>query len=90
MATKLDIRGSYQEALRAVGAWLDIRGYGDVRIVEEEGVLVIRANARQETVEEIRLDRERLTRLCAAAKQDRGSALSRPVPGGPQPKAAAS
>ena len=66
MAFKLNIEGGYQEALRAVGAWLDIRGYGDVRIVEQEGELIIEASARSEVVEVIRLNRERIDRLCAA------------------------
>lgn len=81
MAARLFLDGGYQEALRAVGAWLDVRGYGNVRIVEEDGALVIEASVKSDSVEVIRLDRDRIDRLCSAAKNDRGSALSGPIPG---------
>jgi hypothetical protein len=75
------LRGKYQESLRVIGAWLDIRGFGDVRIVEEAGELVVEASAPFETeggaIERFRLDHESIDRLCRAARNDRGSALSR-------------
>lgn len=82
MNQSIALKGSYQEALRAVGAWLDIRGYHDVRIVEDAGTLVVEAKTNRGPISEtdrIQLDRHRIERLCQAAKNDRGSALSRPI-----------
>jgi hypothetical protein len=77
------LQGTYQEALRAVGAWLDVRGYGEIRIVEDGGVIVVEAvptgSATAPAPETIRLERADIRRLCQAARQDRGSALSRPL-----------
>ena len=75
------LRGKYQESLRVIGAWLDVRGFSDVRIVEEAGELVVEAcgevNGSPTGVERFCLDRESIDRLSRAARNDRGSALSR-------------
>lgn len=65
---------TYQDALRTVGAWLDVRGYRDVRIVEDCGALIVEAlpNATA-PVEVLRFDAERMRRLRAAALNDRGA-----------------
>lgn len=80
MDSRNALRGKYQESLRVVGAWLDIRGYGDVRIVEDDGELVVEASGTVEEsadgAERFRLDRESIDRLCRAARNDRGTALS--------------
>ena len=78
------LHGRYQESLRAIGAWLDIRGFSDVRIVEDDGDLVVEAaltaGEPATTIERIRLDSDSIGRLCRAARNDRGAALSyRPV-----------
>ena len=77
------LRGRYQESLRAIGAWLDIRGFGDVRITEAAGELVIEAigaDGEPTVTERIRLDPDSLGRLCRAARSDRGAAISyRPI-----------
>jgi hypothetical protein len=85
------LRGKYQESLRVIGAWLDVRGFGDVRIVENAGELVVEASGEIDgsptRVERFCLDRESIDRLCRAAQNDRGSALSRypllPLPTSP-------
>jgi hypothetical protein len=78
-----ELRGRYQESLRAIGAWLDIRGFCDIRITEAAGELVIEAigsDGSPTAVERIRLDMDSLGRLCRAARNDRGSAISyRPI-----------
>ena len=78
-----ELRGRYQESLRAIGAWLDIRGFCDVRITEAAGELVIEAiglDGAPTAVERIRLDTDSIGRLCRAARNDRGSAISyRPI-----------
>lgn len=78
-----ELRGRYQESLRAIGAWLDIRGFRDVRITEVAGELVIEASGtpgEPAVTERIRLDSDRIGRLCRAARNDRGSAISyRPI-----------
>ncbi|MCC6792205.1 MAG: hypothetical protein IT336_10980 [Thermomicrobiales bacterium] len=75
------LRGKYQESLRVIGAWLDIRGFSDVRIVEDNGEFVVEASRagghESPATERFRLDGESIDRLCRAARNDRGSALSR-------------
>jgi hypothetical protein len=65
---------TYQDALRAVGAWLDVRGYREVRIVEDGGALVVEASpSAPAPVEVLRFDAERMHRLREAALSDRGA-----------------
>lgn len=68
---------SYQDSLRAVGAWLDVRGYCDVRIVECDGELVIEAKPGKDpgamTAEVLRFDHAGVLRLRQAALSDRGA-----------------
>jgi hypothetical protein len=68
---------SYQDTLRAVGAWLDVRGYRDVRIVESDGELVIEARlgklAGATTPEVLTFDHAGVLRLQQAARSDRGA-----------------
>ena len=74
-----ELRGRYQESLRAIGAWLDIRGCRDVRITESAGDLVIVASGgdgEPTAIERIRLDSDGIGRLCRAARNDRGAAIS--------------
>ena len=77
------LQGGYQEALRVIGAWLDIRGMHTVRIVENEGELVIEASndsaGMQTATERFRFDRESIERLSWAARHDRSTALSRAI-----------
>ncbi|HKG26362.1 MAG TPA: hypothetical protein VKB09_11980, partial [Thermomicrobiales bacterium] len=58
---------SYQDGLRAVGAWLDVRGYREIRITEEDDALVVEAATgplcRSSPVEVFRFDAERMMRL---------------------------
>ncbi|HEY7034169.1 MAG TPA: hypothetical protein VH482_22715 [Thermomicrobiales bacterium] len=67
---------TYQDTLRAVGAWLDVRGYREVRIVEADGALVVEAATGTVTTpaatEVLRFDAERMLRLREAALCDRG------------------
>lgn len=73
---------TYQERLRAIGAWLDVRGLRDVRIIEEAGTLRIEAAGSPAgeltALDAMTFDRPQLDRLCAAAKRDRGSTPSKP------------
>jgi hypothetical protein len=75
------LTGKYQDALRVIGAWLDIRGFSDVRIREDAGELVIEAAGTSDNppavVERFRLDLDSIELLSCAARKDRGSALSR-------------
>lgn len=77
-------RGSYQEALRAIGAWMDVRGFQNVSIIENNGELLIEASpsslVSSRSPEQFRLDGDSIERLCHAARKDRGSALSGPIP----------
>ncbi len=79
METPELLTGRYQKSLRAIGAWLDIRGFSDVRIVEDDGELVVEAagsRGEPSVTERIRLDVDHLGRLSLAARHDRGSAVS--------------
>ena len=61
-----------QESLRAIGAWLDIRGYTLVGVRREEGDLIVEAALpRCETPDVLRFDREALDRLSDASRSDR-------------------
>lgn len=77
------LQGGYQEALRVIGAWLDIRGFHTVRIVESDGELLIQASntavGEKPAAEQFKLDRESIERLSHAARHDRGAALSRAI-----------
>jgi hypothetical protein len=89
---------SYQEILRSIGAWIDVRGYREVRIeghadgLAIEGV-VDQAGAGDER-ERLVLDTEQLLRFCEASRHNRSPAptvspTSRPrltlVPFNPSP-----
>jgi hypothetical protein len=73
---------TYQDGLRAVGAWLDVRGYREIRIVEHDGTLVVEAapeTAGQAVqVEVLRFDADRIARLRRAALNDRGAPRAYP------------
>jgi hypothetical protein len=83
MEATTKLRGRYQESLRAIGAWLDIRGFREVRIIEADGELLIEAagpEGEAAVTERIHLDAASIGRLCQAARNDRGSAISyRPI-----------
>jgi hypothetical protein len=83
MEATTELRGRYQESLRTIGAWLDIRGFRDVRIIEADGELLIEAAGAEgepSITERIHLDSASIGRLCQAARNDRGSAISyRPI-----------
>jgi hypothetical protein len=74
------LRGRYQESLRAIGAWLDIRGFSEVRIFEEGGEMIVEASGTQvvpaSAVERFHLDRDSIERLCRAARDDRDGRIS--------------
>jgi hypothetical protein len=58
MDTPETFRGRYQESLQLIGAWLDIRGFRNLHIVESDGELVVEASDTQgepAVVEKIRL-----------------------------------
>ena len=77
MTVKLRPTLTYQDSLRAVGAWLDIRGYREVRIFEDADALVVEAACGKSEAaaakEVFRLDSERIQRLRLAALSDRGA-----------------
>jgi hypothetical protein len=77
MARQLSMTSTYQDSLRAVGAWLDVRGYREVRIIEDGGTLVVEASSGTAKVptpiEVLRFDSERIRRLRNAALNDRGA-----------------
>jgi len=61
-----------QEALRAVGAWLDIRGYTLVALRRDGVDLVVEAVlAGADSPDTLRFDREALARLSDACRSDR-------------------
>jgi len=61
-----------QETLRAIGAWLDIRGYTLVAIRRDADALLVEANLPdEESTEVLRFDREALARLAFASRGDR-------------------
>ncbi len=63
---------THQEALRAIGAWLDIRGYTLVAIRRDGGDLVVEATLPDaESADTLRFDRESLARLADASRGDR-------------------
>jgi hypothetical protein len=69
---------TYQEILRSIGAWIDVRGYREVRIEGDadgltiEGVLD-QAGAGDER-EQLLLDGEQLHRFCQASRLNRSPA----------------
>jgi hypothetical protein len=73
---------TYQDGLRAVGAWLDVRGYREIRIVERDGTLVVEAapatSGQAVQVEVLRFDADRIARLRRAALSDRGAPRAYP------------
>jgi len=61
-----------QEALRAIGAWLDIRGYSLVSLRRDGVDLVLEAALPYaEAPDTLRFDREALARLSDACRSDR-------------------
>jgi hypothetical protein len=76
-------RFTYQDTLRAVGAWLDVRGYREVHIIEAGGGFLVEAvpgiaNAHA-PVEVLRFDAECMLRLRKAALSDRGAQHAYPT-----------
>jgi hypothetical protein len=81
MTRQLPASFTYQDCLRAVGAWLDVRGYREIRIVEDRGTLVVEAApdaANQAAVEVLRFDADHMARLRKAALNDRGAPRAYP------------
>jgi hypothetical protein len=72
------VRLSYQEILRSVGAWIDVRGYREVRIEGDAGGLTIEGVLEQEDAgderERLLLDSEQLQRFCDASRLNRSPA----------------
>ena len=63
---------TYQETLRAIGAWLDVRGYTLVAIRRDAGALIVEAALPDaESPDVLRFDRDALARLSFAARGDR-------------------
>jgi hypothetical protein len=89
---------SYQEILRSIGAWIDMRGYREVRIEGDADGLAIEGMLDQvdagDERERLVLDTEQLLRFCDASRLNRSPAptvspTSRPrltlVPFNPSP-----
>jgi hypothetical protein len=72
------VRLSYQEILRSIGAWIDVRGYREVRIEGDAGSLTIEGLLEQENAgderERLLLDSEQLQRFCDASRLNRSPA----------------
>ena len=77
------LQGGYQDALRVIGAWLDVRGMYMVGIVENDGELIIEASTaipgEPSAAERFRLDRDSIERLIGAARHDRGASFGRAI-----------
>ena len=71
--------GRYQEMLRALGAWLDARGYRLIRVSSADHALVVEVEVGQPgddlSREVFRLDDVALERLLEAARTDRNRFL---------------
>ena len=69
------LAGRYQEMLRALGAWLDARGYCLTRMSANESSLIVEVETGQAgddlSTEIFRLEFEALERLMSAARSDR-------------------
>ena len=69
---------TYQEILRSIGAWIDVRGYREVRIEGAADGLAIEGVLDQVDVgderERLVLDGEQLLRFCEASRQNRSPA----------------
>jgi hypothetical protein len=69
------VRPNYQEVLRSVGAWLDMRGYQDIRITEGPEGLIIEGLPAEDSFdgehERLLLDNELIQRFCEASRQNR-------------------
>lgn len=67
----------YQDELRAIGAWLDARGYREIRVIERPNGLLVqgRPGGDDPTVpfETMIFDEARLRHLLTAARRDRGT-----------------
>jgi hypothetical protein len=69
------IRLTFQEVLRSIGAWADVRGYQDVRIagsvdgITIEGVLSLDGAGGKP--ERLALDNDQLLRFCEASRLNR-------------------
>jgi hypothetical protein len=73
-SVKSGVRPTYQEILRSVGAWLDMRGYQEIRITEKTDGLVIEgtpADGFGVEPERLLLDNEHIQRFCDASRQNR-------------------
>ena len=69
------VRLSYQEILRSIGAWIDVRGYDKVRIAgDADGLTIEGVLALEETggaPERLVLDNDQLQRFCDASRLNR-------------------
>lgn len=75
----LPMLGTYQETLRALGAWLDARGYRLIRVSSAENGLTVEVEIGQAgddlSREIFRLEFDALERLTMAARSDRNRFL---------------
>ncbi len=80
-----DVRPTYQEMLRSVGAWLDLRGYQEIRIIQNSDGLAIEGRSLVECAdslpERLQLTNEQIERFCDASRQNRDA----PPPLSPEP-----
>jgi hypothetical protein len=80
---KTGVRPTYQEILRSVGAWLDMRGYQEIRIIEGpeglavEGFPAVEGNA----PERLLIANDQIGRFCDASRLNRDA----PPPLSPEP-----
>jgi hypothetical protein len=73
-----EIHLTYQEILRSIGAWIDVRGYREVRIEGDADGLAIEGvldhAGPDDERERLVLDTEQLLRFCDASRQNRSPA----------------
>jgi len=78
-------RLTYQEILRSVGAWLDMRGYQEIRIIGDPAGLTVEgvpfSGTGIPTPERLLLTNEQIERFCDASRQNRDA----PPPLSPDP-----
>jgi hypothetical protein len=79
------MRPTYQEILRSVGAWLDMRGYQEIRIIQNPEGLAIEglssAACADAEPERLLLTNEQIERFCDASRLNRDA----PPPLSPEP-----
>ena len=79
------MRPTYQEILRSVGAWLDMRGYEEIRIIQNSEGLAIEglssAACADDVPERLLLTNEQIERFCDASRLNRDA----PPPLNPEP-----